>query len=82
MPENRDGYYQDQNGWTALHWAAHLGLESTVRTLVGQCGIFLNVVTYTGQTPADVAQMAGHQLLAQWLRSSSESEVSTANMRR
>ncbi|KAK3884593.1 hypothetical protein Pcinc_011149 [Petrolisthes cinctipes] len=74
VPENRDGYYQDQNGWTALHWAAHLGLDNTVRTLAGPCGIFLNVVTYASQTPADLAQMSGHQLLSQWLRSSCESE--------
>nr|XP_045599441.1 serine/threonine-protein phosphatase 6 regulatory ankyrin repeat subunit B-like [Procambarus clarkii] len=64
VPENRDGHYQDSEGLTALHWAAKLGHKIMVHTLIDTCGAVPSVVTYDGQTPADLARMASHEDLA------------------
>ncbi|XP_045599456.2 serine/threonine-protein phosphatase 6 regulatory ankyrin repeat subunit B [Procambarus clarkii] len=64
VPENRDGHYQDSEGLTALHWAAILGHKLVVHTLIDTCASLPSVVTYDGQTPADLARMASHEDLA------------------
>lgn len=66
-PVNRDPHYQDAAGWTPLHWAAHLGLTPTVRALLKSCSSYFGTVNYAGDTPAQLASMAGHTLLAQEL---------------
>ncbi|KAK8733781.1 hypothetical protein OTU49_006476 [Cherax quadricarinatus] len=60
----RHFHYQDAEGLTALHWAARLGNKHTVWNLIYTCGALPGVVTYDGETPADLARQAGHYDLA------------------
>nr|XP_045605231.1 ankyrin-3-like isoform X1 [Procambarus clarkii] len=64
LPKNRDGHYQDTDGLTPLHLAAKLGLTDVVHSLINSCQVLPGVVTYNGETPADLARQAGHEALA------------------
>ncbi|KAG0710852.1 Ankyrin-1 [Chionoecetes opilio] len=66
-PVNRDPHYQDPAGLTPMHWAAKLGLTATARALINACCSYPGVVNYAGNTPAQLAERAGHSILAQEL---------------
>lgn len=60
IPNIRDGHYQDHRGYTALHVAAQLGDESTVKVLLDDCcSVYPGALTYDGLTPAELAQLGG-----------------------
>ncbi|KAL1539241.1 calmodulin-binding transcription activator 4 [Salvia divinorum] len=71
--------FRDNNGWTALHWAARYGREKMVAALIAS-GASAGAVTdpnsqdHTGKTPASVAASYGHRGLAGYL---SEVELTT-----
>ncbi|MPC71438.1 Serine/threonine-protein phosphatase 6 regulatory ankyrin repeat subunit C [Portunus trituberculatus] len=67
VPKNRDPHYQDEAGFTALHWAAQLGRTSTVRALSKSCCSYASAVTIAGDTPAQLAEEARYTQLAQEL---------------
>ncbi|XP_063850072.1 ankyrin-2-like isoform X2 [Scylla paramamosain] len=69
VPKNRDPHYQDDAGFTPMHWAAQLGRTATVRALSKSCCSYAGAVTYAGDTPAQLAERARHTLLAQELSS-------------
>ncbi|XP_028548187.1 calmodulin-binding transcription activator CBT-like isoform X1 [Dendrobium catenatum] len=64
--------FRDAYGWTALHWAAHLGREKMVATLI-YAGANPSLVTDPtpenpgGLTAADLASKGGHDGLAAYL---------------
>ncbi|KAL6969247.1 hypothetical protein U1Q18_028971 [Sarracenia purpurea var. burkii] len=64
--------FRDNNGWTALHWAAHFGREKMVAALIAS-GASAGAVTDpnsldpTGKTPASIAAARGHKGLAGYL---------------
>ncbi|KAG0725555.1 Serine/threonine-protein phosphatase 6 regulatory ankyrin repeat subunit C [Chionoecetes opilio] len=64
-PVNRDPHYQDPAGLTPMHWAAKLGLTATARALISACCSYPGVVSYADDTPAQLAERAGHNMLAQ-----------------
>ncbi|MPC58140.1 Ankyrin-1 [Portunus trituberculatus] len=68
-PINRDPHYQDEAGLTPMHRAAELGLTLMVRALSNFTCSYAGAVTYAGNTPAQLAERAGHTLLAQELSS-------------
>ncbi|XP_042010346.1 calmodulin-binding transcription activator 4-like isoform X1 [Salvia splendens] len=71
--------FRDNNGWTALHWAARYGREKMVSALIA-FGASAGAVTdpnaqdLTGKTPASIAASYGHRGLAGYL---SEVELTT-----
>ncbi|XP_042020057.1 calmodulin-binding transcription activator 4-like isoform X1 [Salvia splendens] len=64
--------FRDNNGWTALHWAARYGREKMVAALIAS-GASAGAVTdpnsqdHTGKTPASIAASYGHRGLAGYL---------------
>ncbi|KAI3730101.1 hypothetical protein L6452_18777 [Arctium lappa] len=64
--------FRDKLGWTALHWAAHLGRQRSVASLLS-AGANPNLVTDPtsenpgGCTPADLASKSGYEGLAAFL---------------
>lgn len=66
-PVNRDPHYQDEAGLTPIHRAAELGLTQMVRALSKSTCSYAGAITYAGDTPAQLAERAGHTLLAQEL---------------
>ncbi|XP_047980068.1 calmodulin-binding transcription activator 4-like isoform X3 [Salvia hispanica] len=64
--------FRDNNGWTALHWAARYGREKMVAALIA-FGASAGAVTdpnaqdLTGKTPASIAASYGHRGLAGYL---------------
>jgi ankyrin repeat protein len=42
-------------GWTALHYAAHEGLDETVEFLIRKCNANVNVTSTNGRTPLHIA---------------------------
>ncbi|KAL0700947.1 hypothetical protein Bca4012_057069 [Brassica carinata] len=71
--------FRDNNGWSALHWAAQLGSEKMVAALIAS-GASPGAVTDpntqdpVGKTPASIAASNGHKGLAGYL-----SEVALTN---
>ncbi|CAN7129551.1 unnamed protein product [Brassica rapa subsp. narinosa] len=71
--------FRDDNGWSALHWAAQLGSEKMVAALIAS-GASAGAVTDpntqdpVGKTPASIAASNGHKGLAGYL-----SEVALTN---
>nr|XP_043640092.1 calmodulin-binding transcription activator 5-like [Erigeron canadensis] len=64
--------FRDKFGWTALHWAAHLGRQKFVASLLS-AGANPTLVTHPtsenpgGCTPADLASKSGYEGLAAFL---------------
>ncbi|XP_069168790.1 serine/threonine-protein phosphatase 6 regulatory ankyrin repeat subunit A-like [Procambarus clarkii] len=63
IPQHNDGHHQDATGRTVLHWAAEVGRADVVNILVMECGVYQNVLTWAGETPADLAQENHHREL-------------------
>ena len=74
-PINRDPHYQDEEGLTPMHRAAELGLTTMVRALSTSTCSYAGAITYAGDTPAQLAERAGHTLLAQELSSMASVKV-------
>lgn len=68
--------FRDVHGWTAMHWAAFCGRESTVVTLIAMDASPGALTDPTpefpsGRTPADLASQNGHKGIAGFLAESS-----------
>ncbi|XP_058096807.1 calmodulin-binding transcription activator 3-like isoform X2 [Magnolia sinica] len=68
--------FRDVHGWTALHWAAYCGRESTVVALVSLGGAPGALTDPTpkfpsGRTPWDLASINGHKGIAGYLAETS-----------
>lgn len=59
IPDIHDGYITDDNGCTVLHHAALMNRLSAIRNLLGR-EIHPHVVSYSGETPADLARGSDH----------------------
>ncbi|XP_069158612.1 serine/threonine-protein phosphatase 6 regulatory ankyrin repeat subunit C-like isoform X2 [Procambarus clarkii] len=70
-----DGHQQDHTGRTLLHWAAELGLARVVNVLLEVCRVYPHVLTWAGETPADLALRAGHLQVINTLHSYHRSKV-------
>ncbi|XP_069185151.1 serine/threonine-protein phosphatase 6 regulatory ankyrin repeat subunit C-like isoform X2 [Procambarus clarkii] len=70
-----DGHQQDHTGRTLLHWAVELGLARMVVVLLKVCRVYPHVLTWVGETPADLAQRAGHLQVINTLPSYHRSKV-------
>ncbi|XP_042892840.1 serine/threonine-protein phosphatase 6 regulatory ankyrin repeat subunit C-like isoform X2 [Penaeus japonicus] len=57
---SHDGHYQDKNGLTPLHWAVTLKQPGSVRALLDKHKVFPEALTYSGETPGDLARQAGN----------------------
>ncbi|KAL1361696.1 hypothetical protein HN51_010029 [Arachis hypogaea] len=66
---------RDQNGWTALHWAAFKGRIKSVKVLVDH-GAWVDAVDDAGYTPLHCAVEAGHLQVAILLIGHGGSQVS------
>ncbi|XP_042238750.1 serine/threonine-protein phosphatase 6 regulatory ankyrin repeat subunit C-like isoform X2 [Homarus americanus] len=53
-------HLQDASGRTILHWMAEVGNIAMVRYYLIYHHLYHNVVTWAGETPADLARRAGH----------------------
>ncbi|XP_069158663.1 serine/threonine-protein phosphatase 6 regulatory ankyrin repeat subunit C-like [Procambarus clarkii] len=75
IPLMFDGHQQDHTGRTLLHWAAELGPARVVKVLLGVCRVYPHVLTWAGETPADLALRAGHLQVINTLHSYHGSKV-------
>ncbi|XP_069158681.1 serine/threonine-protein phosphatase 6 regulatory ankyrin repeat subunit C-like isoform X2 [Procambarus clarkii] len=75
IPLMCDGHQQDHTGRTPLHWAAELGPARVVKVLLGVCRVYPHVLTWAGETPADLALRAGHLQVINTLHSYHRSKV-------
>ncbi|XP_037793046.1 ankyrin-2-like [Penaeus monodon] len=57
---SHDGHYQDKNGLTPLHWAVTLRETRTVEVLLDIHKVYPEALSYSGETPADLARQAGN----------------------
>ncbi|XP_069158646.1 serine/threonine-protein phosphatase 6 regulatory ankyrin repeat subunit C-like isoform X1 [Procambarus clarkii] len=75
IPQVYDGHQQDHTGRTLLHWAAELGPARVVKVLLEVCRVYPHVLTWAGETPADLALRAGHLQVINTLHSYHRSKV-------
>ncbi|XP_069168021.1 uncharacterized protein [Procambarus clarkii] len=75
IPQVFDGHQQDHTGRTPLHWAAELGPARVVKVLLEVCRVYPHVLTWAGETPADLALRAGHLQVVDTLHSYHRSKV-------
>ncbi|XP_069161125.1 espin-like protein [Procambarus clarkii] len=75
IPQVYDGHQQDHTGRTLLHWAAELGPARVVKVLLEVCRVYPHVLTWAGETPADLALRAGHPQVFTTLHSYHRSKV-------
>nr|XP_027232133.1 uncharacterized protein LOC113823654 [Penaeus vannamei] len=57
---SHDGHYQDKNGLTPVHWAVTLREARTVEVLLDVHKLYPESLSYSGETPADLARQAGN----------------------
>ncbi|XP_069158634.1 serine/threonine-protein phosphatase 6 regulatory ankyrin repeat subunit C-like isoform X1 [Procambarus clarkii] len=75
IPLMCDGHQQDHTGRTLLHWAAELGPARVVKVLLEVCWVYPHVLTWAGETPADLALRGGHLQVINTLHSYHRSKV-------
>ncbi|XP_045608790.2 serine/threonine-protein phosphatase 6 regulatory ankyrin repeat subunit B [Procambarus clarkii] len=68
IPYIYDGHQQDDTGRTYLHCAAELGLTDVVEVLLKKCGLYPHVLTWEGESPADLAEHKGHLHLHHYIK--------------
>jgi len=58
----------DNDGSTAVIWAAYNGHKDTVQVLVKECGAAVNAATNDGRTAVYYARLQGHQDIVKMLQ--------------
>ena len=61
-----DVHAKDEGGWTALHWACHMGSNEAVRALIDR-GSRVNERDGVGRTPLVLADERSHEVLSMCL---------------
>ncbi|CAL4120138.1 unnamed protein product, partial [Meganyctiphanes norvegica] len=79
IPMHCSGYYQVDSGFTLLHSASENGNFKAVKLLVEELEIYPNLKTYNGDLPTDLAESAGHQSIAHYLKNAFEQKPLTIN---
>ncbi|CAL4131561.1 unnamed protein product, partial [Meganyctiphanes norvegica] len=81
IPKVNSGYYQDDKGLTVLHVASKNGIFKAVKLLIEELEVYPVLRTYNGEVPAELAEIAGHHRIAQYLKNASKQKLLPINSR-